>query len=146
MRDFYAKTVMIISDILAIYSSIFLGYELRVLLDSSLEKGFFFHNLSLYLNFLPLFLPILLFMYEGIYTKRFDFWHESREIIKSLILSFILVMAYLALTKSIENYSRLTIIFSFLFMMFVVPISKLIIKKVLFSLKLWAKKATIYGE
>jgi len=38
-------------------------------------------------------------MYEGVYTKRYDFWHESREIIRSLIFSFVMVMAYLALDK-----------------------------------------------
>ena len=41
-----------------------------------------------------------MFAYEGIYNFRYDFWHESRQVIKGLLFSTILVFAYLAMTKS----------------------------------------------
>jgi undecaprenyl-phosphate galactose phosphotransferase len=100
-----------------------------------------------YLTFYPIYLIIIaLFTYEGIYTFRYDFWHESRIVIKVIILSIILVFAYLAMTKSIENYSRLVIGLSFMYMMFLIPLAKNITKKVLYKLKLWQKKAKIYGD
>jgi len=100
-----------------------------------------------YLTFYPLYIIILLlFTYEGIYTYRYDFWHESRLVIKVLIFSSILVFAYLAMTKSIENYSRLVIGFSFIFMTILIPLSKNISKKVLYLMGVWQKKAKIYGN
>lgn len=124
--------------------SIYLAYSLRTT----------FENLNLqtiplreYLSFYPLYIiPILLFTYEGIYTYRYDFWHESRLIFKVIIFSTILIFAYLAMIKSIENYSRFVIGFSFLIMAILIPLSKNISKKILYRLGLWQKKAKIYGE
>ena len=124
--------------------SIYLAYTLRTT----------FENLNLqtiplreYLSFYPLFIiPISLFAYEGIYTYRYDFWHESRLIFKVIIFSAILIFAYLAMIKSIENYSRFVIGFSFLIMAILIPLSKNISKKILHRLGLWQKKAKIYGE
>lgn len=124
--------------------SIYLAYTLRTT----------FENLNLqtiplreYLSFYPLFIiPVSLFAYEGIYTYRYDFWHESRLILKVIIFSAILIFAYLAMIKSIENYSRFVIGFSFLIMSILIPLSKNISKKILHKLGVWQKKAKIYGE
>jgi undecaprenyl-phosphate galactose phosphotransferase len=89
---------------------------------------------------------LALFTYEGIYTHRYDFWHESRLVFKAIIFSAILVFAYLAMTKSIEDYSRLVIGFAFIFMAFFIPLSKNISKKLLFKIGLWQKKAEMYGN
>ncbi len=100
-----------------------------------------------YLTFYPLYLTVIsLFAYEGIYRHRYDFWHESRLIFKAIIFSAILIFAYLAMTKSIEHYSRLVIGLSFIFMAILIPVSKNILKKLLFHLGIWQKKAKIYGS
>lgn len=144
MKDFISKIIFILFDIAMIVLSIYLAYTLRTT----------FENLNLqtiplteYLSFYPLYIiPILLFAYEGIYTYRYDFWHESRLIFKVIIFSAILIFAYLAMIKSIENYSRFVIGFSFLIMAIFIPLSKNISKKILHRLGLWQKKAKIYGE
>ena len=87
-----------------------------------------------------------MFAYEGVYTYRYDFWHESRLIIKGAIFAAILVFAYLAMTKSIENYSRLVVGLSFIFMVVLIPLEKNLLKKLLFRIGLWRKKAKIYGD
>ena len=107
------------------------------------------HEIPLYtyLSFYPIYIiPIALFAYEGIYTYRYDFWHESRLIIKAVAFAAILVFAYLAMTKSVENYSRLVIGLSFIFMVVLIPLEKNILKKLLYSVGLWRKKAKIYGN
>ena len=105
------------------------------------------YPLTNYTNFFPLYLvTITLLTYEGIYTHRYDFWHESRVIIKSLVFSFFIILAYLAMTKSIQDYSRAVIIFSFLFMAFLLPLSKNMCKKLLFKFGLWRRKAKIYSD
>lgn len=144
MKDIIAKIIFIIFDVSMIILSIYLAFLLRDSFDT-LEP----HTIPYftYLSFYPIYIILIaLFAYEGMYTYRYDFWHESRLIIKAIILSAILVFAYLAMTKSIENYSRLVIGFSFFFMMFFIPLAKNISKKVLYKLGLWCKKAEIYGE
>ncbi|MFT7823749.1 MAG: sugar transferase [Sulfurimonas sp.] len=57
-----------------------------------------------------------------------------------------ILLAYLAITKSIQDYSRAVIFFSFFFMAFLLPLSKNLGKKQLFRLGLWQRKARIYND
>lgn len=105
------------------------------------------YSLTNYTTFYPLYImTIVLLAYEGIYTHRYDFWHESRVIIKSIFFSFLIILAYLAITKSVQNYSRAVIIFSFLLMTILLPLSKNISKKLLFKFGLWQRSAKVYGN
>ena len=144
MKDIIAKIIFMMLDVFMIVLSVYLAYVIRESFDT-LEP----HTIpyTTYLAFYPLYIILIsFFAYEGIYTYRYDFWHESRLVIKVIIFSTALVFAYLAMTKSIENYSRLVIGISFIFMMFFIPLAKNISKKVLYNLKLWRKKAAIYGN
>jgi len=146
MKEFSAKLLFVLIDIFIIFISLSLAYFLRNLF-ADLFGGTDSYNLTNYTNFYPLYIvTILLFTYEGLYTHRYDFWHESRSIIKSLMFSFFIVLAYLAITKSVQGYSRAVIIFSFLLMVLLLPLTKNIIKKLLFNLGLWQRKAKIYGD
>ena len=144
MKSLLSKIIFILVDSTMIALSIYLAFILRDQL-TGLEK----HSIPLthYLQFFPLFIvPLLLFAYEGIYTHRYDFWHDSRLILKALGFSLVLIFAYLAMTRHIEDYSRLVISFSFLFMAILIPLSKNIGKKWLYKIGIWQKKAKIYGE
>jgi undecaprenyl-phosphate galactose phosphotransferase len=128
-----------------IFFSVVLAFTLRSFFDATLE----IHTIPLetYCSFYPIYIiPIVLFAYEGIYTYHYDFWHESRLIFKAIIFSAILIFAYLAMTKSIEEYSRLVIGFTFIFMTFLIPMEKNISKKLLRKWGLWRKRAAIYGD
>ena len=142
MKELFAKSIFILLDIFIIYISLLLAYLLRNYLIGS--DGYSLRN---YIHFYPLFIvPILIFTYEGIYTYRYDFWHESRLVLKGIIFSAILIFAYLAMTKMIVEYSRLVIGLSFLIMGLLILLSKNISKKILYKLGLWQKKAKIYGN
>jgi len=146
MKELIAKIIFIVIDLLIITFSIYFADFLRGHFNELIGAP---HTASLsnYNVFLPLYLlPIILFAYEGIYTYRYDFWHESRLILRGIIFSSILVFAYLAITKSIGVYSRFVIGFSFLIMALLVPLSKNLTKKILYRLGLWKKKAKIYGN
>ena len=144
MKDFISKIIFVLFDIIIITFSIYLAYILRSSFDILNVQTI---PLREHLSFYPLYIIlIILFTYEGIYTYRYDFWHESRLILKGIIFSAIIVFAYLAMTKSIQDYSRLIIGFSFLFMAILLPLSKNISKKMLHKLGLWQKKAKIYGN
>ena len=146
MRDFISKLIFIITDLLMIVLSISFASHFRNQLDDILSKTHNIH-LSTYTEFYPIYIiPILLFTYEGIYTYRYDFWHESRLILKGIFFSSLIIFAYLGVTKLIGEYSRIVIGFTLLFMSIFIPISKNILKKLLFKLKIWQKSATIYGD
>lgn len=146
MKEFSAKLLFVLIDILVIFISLTLAYLLRNLFADtfgSIDS----YPLTNYTSFYPLYIVIItLLVYEGIYNHRYDFWHESRVIIKGLIFSFLIILAYLAMTKSIQDYSRAVIIFSFIFMALLLPLSKNICKKLLFKLGLWKRRAKIYGD
>ena len=144
MKDLISKSIFIVFDIVVIASSLYLAYFIRIEMEN-LDINTI--PLEQYLVFYPLFIvPILLFSYEGIYTYRYDFWHESRLILKGIVFSTILIFAYLAMTKAIVDYSRLVIGLTFVIMALLIPLIKNISKKTLHRLGLWQKKAKIYGN
>jgi undecaprenyl-phosphate galactose phosphotransferase len=144
MKDIIAKIIFILCDILIILVSVYFAFLIRESFEA-LNPHTIPYNM--YLTFYPLYIILLsLFTYEGIYTYRYDFWHESRLIIKVITFSAILVFAYLAMTKSITSYSRLVIGTSFIIMAILIPLSKNLNKKLLYKLGLWQKKAKIYGN
>ena len=144
MKDILAKIIFLLLDFCMAILSVYLAFLIRKYFNT-LEPHTIPYNT--YLTFYPLYIIILsLFAYEGIYTYRYDFWHESRIIFKVLIFAAILVFAYLAMTKSITEYSRLVIGFSFIFMALLIPLAKNISKKIFYNLGLWQKKAKIYGD
>lgn len=149
MKNNLSRLVLVGFDVLAVYISIVLAYYTRILFDSLFEISFisFNENLIHYTSKLLVYIVLLvIFHYEGIYTKRYDFWHESRQVIKSLFFSFLLIMTFLAFTKNIEIYSRFIIIFAFLYMAFLIPLFKNIVKKVLFKVGLWQREAKVFGD
>ncbi|BAF72886.1 sugar transferase [Sulfurovum sp. NBC37-1] len=144
MKDIISKAIFIFFDIIMIMLAIYFSYVIRGELEGLEEHTI---PLSQYLQFYPLFVvPILLFTYEGIYSYRYDFWHESRLILKGIVFSAILIFAYLAMTQMIVEYSRLVIGISFVLMATLIPLSKNINKKIMHKLGLWQKKAKIYGN
>lgn len=146
VRDIFSKAILIFLDATAIFISVYLAYLLRIALD---EYFFVTHAqpLANYMEFSLIYLATLAMLaYEGAYTRRYDFWHESRQVLKALSFAFLIVMAYLAMTKSVEAYSRAVIIFTFLLMALLIPLFKNISKKLLFRAGLWRREAKVHGN
>ena len=144
MKDFFSKIIFIATDLLFILFSVYLADLLRDILPNLSP-----HTVTLqeYMTLYPIYvIPIVLFAYEGIYTHRYDFWHESRQVFKGLLFSAIFIFAYLAMTKAATDYSRLVIGISFVLMTFFIPLEKNILKKLLYRVGIWQKKAAIYGD
>ncbi|MEA2073376.1 MAG: sugar transferase [Campylobacterota bacterium] len=141
MRKILSRVILVVFDVLAIFISISIAY---------LVESYLFEEHSRYVEYIDKLLIYLIIVavlfYEGIYTKRYDFWHESRLVIKSLGLSFLLVMSYLAITKNVEQFSNIVIVLAFVLMAFFIPLFKNILKKSLFRFGLWRREAKVYGE
>lgn len=146
MKEINSKIILLLIDIIIIVLSITIGYQLRIIFNGLFTIPFH-DDLSTYMNFLIIFVAtISMLAYEGVYTKRYDFWHESRQILKALFLAFILVLAFLAMTKTIHEYSRATIIFIFISMALLIPLFKIITKKLLYRIGLWQREASVYSN
>jgi undecaprenyl-phosphate galactose phosphotransferase len=145
MRELVSKLIFLITDSVAIFISIFTAYHIRY--SFGLIPAESVRDISDYLTLYPVYIvTFIIFAYEGIYSRRYDLWHESRIVIKSLILSFVISMAYLAITKTAQEYSRLVITLSYISMIVVIPLFKRTVKYILYHSGLWQKKAKIYGE
>lgn len=146
MKEAVAKSILIIVDAFMIFLAITGAYYLRHFLAS-----YFVmpppDNLQHYLHITLIYGVVLLVMlYEGIYTKRFDFWQEHKRIAISLGTSLIIVFALLALQKETLGYSRFIIITSFLIMLVMIPIEKRLVKYWLYRLGLWRREALVLGK
>ena len=145
MRQIASILLLLLLDLTAIVISILLAYELRIALNDFFPHDLE-HSLSQYLRFPLLYIvPIMMFVYENLYTQRRDFWQESYHVITALLISLVLIFAILALGKDVESFSRFVLVFAILFMMFFIPLFRNIGKKLLYKWGLWRKKARIYG-
>ncbi len=146
MKNNLSHLVLVSLDMFAIFFSIVLAYHTGIFFESLEMCGFNDNHVS-YSDMIFVYLIIFsIFYYNGIYTKRYDFWHESRQIIKSLILSLLVILSFFAFIKNIEYSYKFIIVFAFIYMSFLIPFFKNISKKFLFKIGLWHREAKIYGN
>ena len=140
MKKIICFTILLLADIFAIFCSLLLAVAIKNTLNPIFGIPDI-HQISQYINFTHIyFITLLIFFYQGIYTKRFDFWHENFIIIKSSLFSFIIIFAILTLAKNL-NFSRIILTLSFMILVFIAPVFKLIIKISLYKTGFWAKNA-----
>ena len=146
MKNNVSRLILVCFDLVAIILAIIFAFYTRELLSGVIAVPFS-KSLDDFLSLYMLYISIIgILTYEGVYTKRFDFWHESKQIIKALFLAFLVVLAYLAITKSVEDVSRFVIIFTFIYAAFTLPFIKFFVKRTLGKNGLWQRKAKVYGS
>lgn len=137
-------SILLIIDTITLVGLFYLSIVLREMLVFSYIPPFKVIHLE---DFLFAIITILiLFFNEKIYIFRYDFWQETRKIIKALILSYLLTLTLLALMKTNEEYSRLFISIYFLSLIIMIPILRRLTKRLLYSLTFFNKKVFIIGE
>ena len=144
VSDFKSKVILFIFDVLSILLSLLIGFVVTNMINHTI--GFSSHTFLNASYGLFYFIIPFVFFYEGMYTHRFDFWHELRLIVKGLFLSLIIIFAYLSLTQTTGEHSRSVIIISFIFMTIFIPIIKIMVKKKLFDIGLWKLGVKILQE
>lgn len=131
-------------DILAIAFSILVAVSLRKVLNVFWDVPVIGYS---YITFTSVYVTLVFVLaYLGVYTKRYDFWHESRLILRASFLSFLLLFAGLALNQNAEYYSRSTLVLIFICTTVLLPVSKLLIKRVLYKLSCWQLPAKVIAE
>lgn len=144
MNKIIAKVSLILADVIAIFLAIGIAVSLRKALGLLFTLPEIDYS---YVSFTYVYLILILAMaYLGIYTKRYDFWHESRLIVRSSAFSFLILLSALVLGQNAEYYSRSTLVLIFVCCSVVLPIVKLITKKILYKLGIWQLPAKVISE
>ncbi len=146
MKNNISRFILLFSDFCVIGLGIVLAFYTRVELNAYFDIPFD-ESLLHYLLDVKLYILILgIFIYEDLYSKRFDFWHESRKIVKGLIFALLLLLSFFALSKTMQGYSRFVIVMAFAYMAVLIPLCKYILKKSLYNIGIWRREAKVYGD
>lgn len=150
----FRKTIciisLIISDIVSLFSALYLAYLIRkevlIYVYSSFRvietppfKGYFVN----YPYFLGLW--IIVFAYENLYTKRLLWEEEIKCLWKGATLSFLIIMVLTFIAHIYPFVSRTVIIFAWMLSLFFLPVLRFLTKKILIKGKLWQRNILILG-
>lgn len=130
-KNYILFLLLLLADIFVLIFAYEVSYNIRVGLDGILpilqEDNF---EKYIWIGLLI----ITLFLYEGIYFERFDFWRETKQILRALVFSFIAAFMILAFLKVSYDFSRSFLGVYFLVLMVLFPFSKRLVKRILFSI------------
>ena len=141
-----------------------LGLFFLVILDMFTIAGLFLLSISIRLKVLPYILsdlpvfrheftnyywilPVwfLILIYEGAYTKRFNFWDELKLIVKISILATLVVFTVASIGKLNASISRFVLLFMLPLSITIFPAIRMLHKKLLFNIGLLKSKILIIG-
>ena len=143
MKKKLSLFVLFLFDIFAIFVSILLA----TILKNLIYGNEILYETTKYVNFFLIYVVfIVLLVLQGVYTRRYDFWSESKIIVKSSFLGLLLSLAFLALIKINYDYSRAVCILTFAILLLFLPFVKLFVKNTLFKFGIWRKREKIIGE
>ncbi len=92
------------------------------------------------------FIVLFLFMYEKIYTRRYDYWSETYKILKALTYSFLTIFSFITLSKAADDYSRLFIVLFFALALLLLPFTKRVTKNILLRFSLFKLNVKILAD
>ena len=142
MKDFIAALILLFADVITM--SISLTCTLYFPIKTSIFSVYLPSSSMAYTQIVLVYgITILVFLMEGLYSKRFDLWQEYQRIVRSLLISLVIVLSTLSLQISTEMYSRFLLIGAFILMLVLFPIQKYITKRLLFKIGIWKRKAFI---
>ncbi|MCJ7681309.1 MAG: sugar transferase, partial [Candidatus Aminicenantes bacterium] len=143
--------VLMAGDASALFISFLVAFYLRTSLLLSLiprfeEQEALPLNIHLRLGFAyGAVIILLVFLYERLYIKRLDFWEETRTLWKGVTLAFIFIVVLVFVSRQQMYYSRATILMAWGVSLFVFPLCRHLLKKLLILTGLWVKKVIIIG-
>jgi undecaprenyl-phosphate galactose phosphotransferase len=84
---------------------------------------------------IPLF--IIVFWTQGLYTERRPFWHETKSMMKSVIIASLLMYAIISLGRLSPYVSRIIFLLYPFVLAVLIPLSRRFIKITMFKIGLW---------
>ena len=139
--------LLIVIDVLAFYCALFAAFYTRkflTLLLPSVQELTLSIPYFLRIWWLPV-VFIFFISYERLYVRNLSFWDETRELLKAVTVSLITVLAVLTIGRMTPDISRLTVILLWLYGLFLLPLFRLLGKRVLYKAGLWRENVIIIG-
>jgi Undecaprenyl-phosphate galactose phosphotransferase WbaP len=147
LRNSLKIIALILLDLSAFYCSLLLAFYSRKIINIlfvAVVPLQFLLTHFLHFWWLPaIFLSFI--TYERLYVKKLPFWDETKELFKAISASAVAILAIITLGKMSDNISRMTIVFLWLYCLFIFPLFRLFGKKALYALGLWRDNVIIIG-
>jgi lipopolysaccharide/colanic/teichoic acid biosynthesis glycosyltransferase len=138
---------LVLTDSLCLTIAVLISHGERIWLDGFRMFANYDTDLSRYFFSGLLYVLLIFFFYfYGLYQKRNDFWEETRIIIQSVLFLFIFIAAYIFLTKTALHYSRTMVSLLFVNVIWLLPLGRVIIKRLLYRMGMWQINAYIDGN
>lgn len=138
---------LIAVDTLAVTAALFISHFERLWLDRfPVFKDYDGHWERFLFSGLLYGLLVTLFYFSGLYTRRNDFWEETRKIFESVFFLFIFIATYVFATKTALEYSRAMVLLMFFNMAWILPLMRVMLKRQLWRLQTWQIDAFVVGE
>ncbi|WP_457567466.1 undecaprenyl-phosphate galactose phosphotransferase WbaP [Desulfurobacterium sp.] len=146
MRKYISAAILLLSDLIVFYISLFVAYLLRSwLADRLLPHYYMTFGKLLMLWWFPV-AYVFSFWIQGLYTSRFPFWEEVKRIIKGASFATIIILSVVSLGRLSEHVSRTTVVILWLISIPVFAASRKFLKTILYRLSLWKQEATAVGN
>jgi Undecaprenyl-phosphate galactose phosphotransferase WbaP len=141
-RRLLAVFIMLTFDAAGFAACYVLAYVLRLTVVTGLPAPLSFDLFVARYYLLAVYL--LVFAYEGLYTRRLVVWEEVRRILRGTMLAAVLVTLALYVTGAFL-ISRAIVLLAMLLSFFVVPVMRTLAKQLVIALRLWSKTLVIIG-
>ncbi len=92
-----------------------------------------------------IFAYIIAFAYEGLYTQRFTSWEETKRLWRGAFVATALTIIAIYVSRS-YMVSRIVVVLAFISGLILLPLVRILFKRMLFKLKLWTKRIIIIGN
>ncbi|CAI1121935.1 undecaprenyl-phosphate galactose phosphotransferase WbaP [Serratia entomophila] len=146
-KSFFSKFSLLVSDLVFFNVSIYLAYFfVYKLIDDPgiylLSDGYHIRILSHFI--LSLICVVWFWTRLRHYTYRKPFWFELKEVFRTLLIFAVLDLSLVAFSK--WNFSRFVWMLTWLLVLVLVPLGRIITKRILNKLGLWKKHTIIIGS
>ncbi|PHS55941.1 MAG: UDP-phosphate galactose phosphotransferase [Sulfurimonas sp.] len=144
MKTYIIFLLLVCMDILALIFTLKIAMFFRAdVLANTLP---FFNTIDIQKYYWILVIILFIFIFEKIYIVRYDFWSDTKRVLKSLLFSFLAVFTVITLTKMADDYSRTFILLLFILAAFILPISKRLFKRLLFSFDIFRVRVKVVAN
>lgn len=144
---FLRVSCLVALDVAAFYLSLSIAWALRTGVMDYFISGLppdlpYAYFLSLW--WIPV-IYLFFIAYESLYERNLPFWDETREMVKSLSLAAMTVMAIVTLGKLSDKVSRSVLLGVWLSSLLFFPLFRLWGKNMLFTVGIWRERVLILG-
>jgi len=146
-RRTLSTVVLLLTDAMMLLAALLLAHWIRLRLDRfDAFNDYDGHWERFTFGGALFFLALFIFFTLGLYTRRNDFWEETRRLYRGTFFLFIIVLAYVFLSKTSEHYSRAMLVLILFNALWLLPLGRAAAKTLLFRVGIWQQPVLIVGN